>query len=122
MATRATALAMRAPSGTRTGGYRGGAKAGRVVQNQRKPIEGDMSWQAEGRCQQSDTNLFYPEAGGNAKVKAAKAVCKLCPVMNKCLDFALSVSAIDDWGVWGGTTKDEREPMRRALNAKPEVA
>jgi hypothetical protein len=37
----------------------------------------------------------------------AKAVCRTCPVIQKCLDYALSAQEAE--GVWGGTTAKERE-------------
>ena len=54
--------------------------------------------------------LYYPE-GDEAFVRScereAKAVCQTCPVIQKCLDYALSAQEAE--GVWGGTTFKERE-------------
>jgi hypothetical protein len=53
--------------------------------------------------------LYYPE-GDEAFVKScdreAKAVCQTCPVIQKCLEYALSAQEAD--GVWGGLTARER--------------
>jgi hypothetical protein len=54
--------------------------------------------------------LYYPE-GDEAFVRScdreAKAVCQTCPVIQKCLDYALSAHEAE--GVWGGKTAKERE-------------
>jgi WhiB family redox-sensing transcriptional regulator len=42
----------------------------------------------------------------------AKAVCGRCRVKRECLRFALD--SRQDFGVWGGTTEEERKLMRRA--------
>jgi hypothetical protein len=59
--------------------------------------------------------LYYPE-GDEAFVKScdreAKAVCQTCPVIQKCLDYA--ISANEPEGVWGGLTVAERELLRLA--------
>jgi hypothetical protein len=56
--------------------------------------------------------LYYPE-GDEAFIrssnKEAKAVCQTCPVIQKCLDYAMSAQEAD--GVWGGTTARERESL-----------
>ena len=56
--------------------------------------------------------LYYPE-GDEAFVRScereAKAVCQTCPVIQKCLDYALSAQEAE--GVWGGTTARERESL-----------
>ena len=63
-------------------------------------------------CAQTDPEAFFPETGrgGTPEVKAAKAICRQCPVQNQCLEFALVNSEI---GIWGGTTNDDRRQIRR---------
>jgi WhiB family redox-sensing transcriptional regulator len=39
----------------------------------------------------------------------AKAVCAGCPVVESCLRWALA--AREPYGVWGGTSAEEREAM-----------
>jgi WhiB family redox-sensing transcriptional regulator len=44
--------------------------------------------------------------------KAALSVCKNeCPVWQQCLAFALKTN--QDYGIWGGTTANERRRFRR---------
>lgn len=40
----------------------------------------------------------------------AKRVCAVCPVVDECLDDALSRN--EQFGVWGGLTPDERRRLR----------
>lgn len=71
-------------------------------------------WAAQGACRLSDSELFFPvsSVGRSAgQVARAKAVCLRCPVRGECLDFALESG--QDYGVWGGTSEDERRTMRR---------
>jgi len=38
--------------------------------------------------------------------------CGTCPVQQQCLDFALKTR--QEFGIWGGTTEDERRTLNRA--------
>lgn len=54
-----------------------------------------------------------------AYVEVAKMVCDICPVRGKCRNLG----AEETWGVWGGTTYDERRkgtyvPSSRVLNPR----
>lgn len=66
---------------------------------------------------QNDPDLFLPaddERAGpqrNYRVATAKAVCGQCPIRQDCAEEALSTHAV---GVWGATTDEEREEIRRA--------
>jgi len=59
--------------------------------------------------------LYFPEGDAafiRSAQKEAKAVCQTCPVIQKCLDYA--ISANEPEGVWGGLTVAERELLRLA--------
>jgi WhiB family redox-sensing transcriptional regulator len=58
-------------------------------------------------CKDVDTNLFFSEL--KSKVAKAKAICDSCPVKQKCLEFALSNE--EEFGIFGGTTPQERKVM-----------
>jgi WhiB family redox-sensing transcriptional regulator len=76
-------------------------------------------WRDEGACNDLDTNLFFPagETGPAAvQIQQAKAICRACPVASKCLEFALVTH--QDYGIWGGTTEDERRQIRRQWRAR----
>lgn len=73
---------------------------------------GDLTWQGRAACRGLDTETFFlPDAmRGPKKVAretAAKAICRGCPVITNCLNWALTVA--EPHGVWGGTTPAERD-------------
>jgi WhiB family redox-sensing transcriptional regulator len=64
---------------------------------------------ADGLCAQTDPEAFFPEKGGS--VRDAKAICRRCPVIAACLDYALASD--ERFGVWGGMSERERHALRR---------
>lgn len=69
-------------------------------------------WVAHARCHDAPTSLFFPERGDHASAAQAKAICRGCPVIEQCLDYALD-GALDVAGVWGGTTNEDRVDIKR---------
>src|SRR5215204_2199961 len=65
-------------------------------------------WSALGRCAGTDPDALFVQ--GKAQ-RAAKAVCKGCPVIAECLADALDNRT--EFGVWGGMTERERRAMLR---------
>lgn len=73
-----------------------------------------MDWRHNAVCREEDPELFFPIGNtGPAllQIEEAKAVCRRCPVMDQCLQWALDAG--QDEGVWGGLSQDERRAMRR---------
>ncbi|MFH8295020.1 WhiB family transcriptional regulator [Streptomyces sp. NPDC018059] len=75
-------------------------------------------WRQRGVCgtEDVDPELFFPVGTGLAalaQAEEAKAVCRRCPVMETCLDWALDTG--QDSGVWGGLSEDERRAVRRRV-------
>ncbi|MGH3423593.1 MAG: WhiB family transcriptional regulator [Nocardioidaceae bacterium] len=73
-------------------------------------------WTELAACRGTNPELFHPEGSAGPallQIDAAKAVCAQCPVKAECLDWA--VRAGEAYGVWGGTTPEERRLLRRAL-------
>lgn len=73
-------------------------------------------WRDLAACRGVDPDLFFPVGTtGPAleQVQQAKAVCATCPVARDCLRFAVSTG--QEYGIWGGTTGEER----RALAHRP---
>jgi WhiB family transcriptional regulator, redox-sensing transcriptional regulator len=73
-----------------------------------------LDWQVDAACRGTDTNGFYLADGERAKrarrrEASAKAVCGTCPVVRDCLSWALDTA--ERWGVWGGTTPEERAEL-----------
>lgn len=62
-----------------------------------------------------DPELFFPVGpGARLQISAAKQVCAACPLREACLSFALHS---DVYGVWGGTTREERAELHRTRGA-----
>lgn len=73
-----------------------------------------MDWRHRAKCREVDPELFFPIGNtGPAllQIEEAKAVCRQCPVMDSCLEWALSTG--QDAGVWGGMSEDERRALKR---------
>jgi WhiB family redox-sensing transcriptional regulator len=59
--------------------------------------------------------VFFPDPGERGKVARAKRICAGCPVRAACLADALDTPSGQDYGIRGGTTREERRwPGRRA--------
>ena len=81
-----------------------------------RPVYDEWAWQEESNCRGEDSDLFFldPQARGKIKrekEREAKKICKGCPVIEQCLDHALSIPEF--FGVWGGMTADERNSILR---------
>jgi len=81
-----------------------------------RPVYDEWAWQEESNCREVDSEVFFldPQARGKNKTdkeKAAKKICKGCPVVQQCLSHALAVPEF--FGVWGGMTADERNSILR---------
>ena len=48
--------------------------------------------------------------------KERKSYCNDCPVIVECLNYALNVKVM---GIWGGTTLEERNEIRKEKNITP---
>ena len=74
-----------------------------------------MEWVHRSLCKDEDPELFFPVGNTGpaaSQIEAAKAVCARCPVKVPCLDWAMQT--VQDSGVWGGLTEEERRALRRA--------
>ena len=74
----------------------------------------DWRHKAQCRFENIDPELFFPigETGpALTQIKAAKAVCRRCPVIEECLRWALETGQDD--GVWGGMSETERRKLKR---------
>jgi WhiB family redox-sensing transcriptional regulator len=73
-------------------------------------ISAPPTWADEAVCATVDPDLWFPEKGGNNV--AARAICRTCPVVNECLEYALTQEFNPD-GIWGGTSTQDRRRIRR---------
>jgi len=73
----------------------------------------DTDWRSRAECRTEEPELFFPVGtSGPALDQTARAtaVCRRCPVMNPCRDWALMTGQAT--GVWGGMTEDQRRAAR----------
>ncbi|MDQ4503693.1 WhiB family transcriptional regulator [Sinomonas sp. ASV322] len=73
------------------------------------PVEGELAWQADALCAQTDPEAFFPEKGGSTR--DAKKVCSSCTVRSECLEYALEND--ERFGIWGGLSERERRRLRK---------
>jgi WhiB family transcriptional regulator, redox-sensing transcriptional regulator len=81
------------------------------------------NWRSSGACRSADPDLFFPIASTgptDKQIARAKTVCAGCPVRHECLEFALSHE--QTYGIWGGTTVEERQRDRRRRRRAAAVA
>lgn len=75
-----------------------------------EPDEADRRWQTDAGCLDHDPELFFAKEDTDGAAEAL-AICKACPVVDDCLEFALDTR--QDYGVWGGMTENNRMALRR---------
>lgn len=71
--------------------------------------EGELGWQTDALCAQTDPEAFFPEKGGSTR--DAKKVCGACNVRAECLEYALAND--ERFGIWGGLSERERRRLRK---------
>lgn len=72
------------------------------------------SFKERGLCRFADPEMWWPNGttGEEAeKITEAKRICGMCPVRVECLTYA--VERRQYFGIWGGTTEEERKDRRR---------
>lgn len=72
-------------------------------------IEGELAWQVDALCAQTDPEAFFPEKGGSTR--DAKKICASCTVRSQCLDYAMQND--ERFGIWGGLSERERRRLRK---------
>ena len=80
-----------------------------------------QDWRDSGACLDEDPELFFPVGHGLEAVMQAddaKAVCRRCPVVMTCLEWALETR--QPYGVWGGLDERQRfNVLRRRTALRP---
>ncbi|MFT6291605.1 MAG: WhiB family redox-sensing transcriptional regulator [Ilumatobacter sp.] len=77
--------------------------------------DSESAWMSEGNCRLHPPATFFPSDG--VGVDKARKICRDCPVVARCLDYALDERI--DHGVWGGCSERER---RRILKSRRQDA
>lgn len=75
-----------------------------------------VEWMQHKACSWETRDLFFAEDEPKRVVARfaeteAKAICRTCPVQAECLTYAIEG---DMYGIWGGTTRKERDDARKA--------
>ena len=63
-------------------------------------------------CQGTDLTSFYPDDAGVAvgTNRVLRKICKGCPILNECADYAITN---EQHGFWGGLTPTDRWDIRK---------
>jgi WhiB family transcriptional regulator, redox-sensing transcriptional regulator len=76
-----------------------------------------MTWRDLAACIGMDTDLFFPReniggpqqgkgvSGEKERMRAARETCRVCPVRQECLQYAIEMDCL---GIWGGMDTGER--------------
>lgn len=84
----------------------------------------ETDWRSAAACRDEDSELFFPigtDGPWTLQIEQAKAVCRTCPSVDSCLQFALDEDI--PAGIFGGLTEHERTSLRRSVrrgNTAPE--
>lgn len=85
----------------------------------------NIPWMKRGACRGTkDPDKFFRERAAKttdsrygqarrANISEAKAICGKCRVSSECLLWALQNN--EEYGIWGGSTPEERQIMKRYL-------
>lgn len=77
------------------------------------------NWRASAACHTEDPDLFFPQGNTGpwlARIEEAKTVCRSCPVITQCLQYALDTNPAD--GIFAGLTTAERASVRRSARRR----
>ncbi|MER5507604.1 WhiB family transcriptional regulator [Streptomyces sp. NPDC059690] len=70
------------------------------------------AWRLQALCVGEDPELFFPLAETERATARARAVCRRCPVLLDCRDWAIRHGETD--GIWGDTTASQRRAIHSA--------
>lgn len=74
------------------------------------------SWVEYAACRNHHADLWFADPGHETGQQALQ-ICADCPVILKCLDYAITTN--QQHGIWGGLTDTERANLHRAINDRP---
>ena len=75
-------------------------------------LRNDDAWQAKAACRGPQAVVFFPPSTFERKEQKlerearAKGICRECPVVDACLEFAVRIK--EPHGIWGGRNEVER--------------
>ena len=87
---------------------------------------GDEVWQIKAACRGPHAVVFFPPSRPErkderiARERAAKEICRPCPVLQDCLDYAIRIREMN--GIWGGLNETERKAIIDRQLSDPRAA
>jgi len=66
----------------------------------------EVGWQDQALCRKFPADDWFPARSDSPIVAELVEVCLRCPAQRSCLAAALAVPA--EYGIWGGTTEEDR--------------
>ena len=87
---------------------------------------GEEVWQAKAACRGPHSVVFFPPSRAErkdermARERSAKEICRTCPVVKSCLDYAVRIREAN--GIWGGLNEAERKQIVERGVAGPRAA
>lgn len=87
-----------------------------MTPTQRTALLGKL--RVHGACSSRDVdpNLFFAKRANHREtLPLAKAVCRDCPLVDECAEYAIPH---ERYGVWGGLSEEDRRKMRRRLGIR----
>src|SRR5882724_12268304 len=102
-----------------------GISPGPILGDSAMPLSGaattPTTWEDLSACRDADPNIFFgrPDKYGvdrhdPTELATAKSICDRCLVAGDCLAYALDRGP-DVYGVWGGSTKEDRSRLVRRI-------
>lgn len=77
-------------------------------------------WMESSACRTYHPDDWFWDTNTTLATKhAVRAICKACPVVTQCLEYALRTGTTE--GIYGGLTPSQRNDLRRATNAPKRV-
>ena len=76
----------------------------------RRWLDDERPWAAHAACRGADPAVFFAGTEGG-DTRHAQRICAGCAVREECLEWALAAGA--PYGVWGGTTEQQRRHLMR---------
>lgn len=85
------------------------------------------AWMRRAACKGEDPELFFAASDddderdqpmGVEQLRAARAVCRHCPVAMDCFEWAMGNRKLTKFGVWGMTVPSQRDGYRCDRNRR----
>lgn len=64
-------------------------------------------------CAEIDAQVWFPEKGQGRASRQAKRLCRACPLLRLCREWALAHPQQAPYGIWGGLSENDRTRRHR---------